>query len=291
MPQNTLNVLSPHIFWSAPDDVRDRPVMGLISGRRGSLIVETGASPAHANQFCTAAAGMGVTSPRYAAVTHWHWDHVFGTAALGLPTIGHVETRRRVLEMASLDWSDAALDARVTAGTEIAFIAEHVKLELSEEERRALVISAPDLTFTGQMEVDLGDLTVRVIHVGGDHASDSCVIYVPEERAVFLGDCYYSGFTGDEVFYTTRRLFPLLDALEALPVEYYIWAHRAEPTPRLRFLKDAARLRRIGELVDQTGADREKALAGLPGVLGSPPNEEDPYTLNAFLRGLEADVA
>lgn len=290
MPQNYLNLISPRILWSPPDDERDRPVMGLVVGGRGSLVVETGASPAHACQFRSAVARMGVHAPRYAAVTHWHWDHVFGTEALGLPTIGHVETRKRVLEMGRLDWRDEALDLRVAEGKEIAFIAEHVKIELTNAQRAALLITPPDLTFSERMEVDLGGITAQIIHVGGDHSSDSSVIYVPEEGVVFLGDCYYSGFTGDEVFYTTRRLFPLLDALEALPAEQYFWAHRSAPTPRSEFLAGAARLRLIGELVDKTGRDREKALAALSAALGSQIEEEDSYTLAAFLRGLQPDV-
>ncbi len=42
------------------------------------------------------------------------------------------------------------------------------------------------------MELDLGEVTCVLKHVGGDHAHDSVVIYVKEEKILFLGDCIYA---------------------------------------------------------------------------------------------------
>lgn len=290
MPQSYLNPLTQRVVWSPPDSARDRPIMGAIIGQRCTLIVEAGASPAHAMQFLRALDELGAARPRFAAVTHWHWDHVFGAATLNLPVIAHVETRRRVLEMVRLDWRDNALNARVAAGKELAFIADHVKVELSNAERAGLTIVAPDVTFTVQVEVDLGELTAQVFHVGGDHAPDSSVIFSPEERVAFLGDCFYPGFIGDDDFYTLPRLFPLLDRLEALPADFYVLSHHPAPLPRPMFLYEANRLRKIGALVEQFGEDREAILARLPQALGAPASEDDLLDVNTFLRGLKPDI-
>ncbi len=283
-----LSMLTPRVAWSPPDAARDRPIMGALIGRRCSLIVETGASPAHAAQFRGGLAETGATQPGFAAVTHWHWDHVFGAAALNLPTIAHVETRQRVLEMARLDWRDAALNARVAAGLESPFIADHVKVEMSNAERAVLVIAAPDLAFTGRVEVDLGGLTAQIIHVGGDHTSDSSVIFTPEERVAFLGDCLYSGSASGSYnhAYTVPRLFPMLDLLEALPAEFYVLAHDPQPLTRADFLHQARSLRRTGLLVQKTGPDRAALLAQLPTALGEPPLDYNIEDLDAFLNGV-----
>ena len=286
MPQTYLTSLTPRIFWSPPDSERDRPVMGALVGQNATLIVETGASPAHARQFLSALAELGVAPPRFAALTHWHWDHVFGTAAMNLPTIAHVETRLHILEMARLDWRDHALDHRVSAGQELAFIAQYVKIELSNAERSMLVIVPPEITFTDQVEVDLGGLTARIIHVGGDHTSDSSVIFALEERVVFLGDCLYNGFIGKETFYTLRRLFPLLDMLENLPADFYLLAHEPTPLTRAQFLHEINQMRCIGELVGKK-LDRKSILARLPALLGEPVNENHVDTVDSLLRGLK----
>ncbi len=277
--------LTQRTVWSPPDPVRDRPILGAFVGERGALIVETGASPTHASQFRNALKELGVPTPRYAALTHWHWDHVFGSAEWRLPTLAHVETRRRMVEMAHLDWRDNALNSRVAAGLEIEFIAMHVKAEMTNAERAVLVISAPEITFTEKIEVDLGGLTVQVFHIGGDHSPDCSVIYSPEEQVAFVGDCFYGGFIKNRCFYTTRRLFALLDTLEKLQAHHYILAHDPAPLTRAHFLRDANILRRTGELVERA-RERESVLAQLPALLGQPLNEEHAENVDNFLLGL-----
>ena len=290
MSQSYLNLLTNRIAWSPPDSVRDRPIMGAVMGQHSTLIVETGASPAHANQFRAALTELHPAMPRFAMLTHWHWDHVFGTSTMKLPTIAHVETRRHVQEMARLDWRDNALNTRLAAGHELAFIIDHMRVEMTNIERAALVISVPELAFTEQVEVDLGDLTAQIIHVGGDHARDSSIVFIPEERVAFLGDCYYSGFIGIDRFYTMARLLPLLDQLEALPVDYYLLSHNPDPMPRAEFLHEAGRLRRIGAAVEQTGGDRTAAQAALTNASAEPFDEYAYEDLEAFLRGLQPDI-
>src|SRR4051794_30435918 len=193
----------------SPDSTTDRPVLGAITGAYGTLLVDAGNSPAHAELLLEAVEDVDATPPAYVALTHWHWDHVFGTSALVLPTFACTETRQVVAEMARLDWSDAALDRRVADGTEIAFCADMIKAELPE--RTGLSLRVPDIVFDDQVTVDLGGITCQLVHVGGDHASDSCVVYVPEERIMFLGDCLYPAIYTPVRQYTVARLFPLID--------------------------------------------------------------------------------
>ncbi len=49
----------------------------------------------------------------------------------------------------------------------------------------------PDVTFDQRIEIDLGEVTCVVQHVGGDHAADSVIVYVKEEKILFLGDCIF----------------------------------------------------------------------------------------------------
>src|SRR5690606_8283743 len=167
----------------------DRPVLGVIAGSKGSLIVDAGNSPAHARVLLEQMTVAGLPAPRFLVLTHWHWDHWFGAAAFDAPAIAHAETSRILREQVAWEWSDAALDARVEQGIEIAFCRDMLKAELPD--RSDLVLCAPDVAFTGEVTIDLGGVTCRLIHVGGDHAADSVVVHVPEARVVFLSDCRY----------------------------------------------------------------------------------------------------
>jgi glyoxylase-like metal-dependent hydrolase (beta-lactamase superfamily II) len=282
-----LQSLTPHVFWSLPDAPRDRPILGAVVGRRGTLLVDAGASPAHAVEFLAAlAARVDLTAhpPRFAALTHWHWDHVFGLAALGVPTLAHRETHRRMAAMARLDWRDGALDRRVAAGEETPFIAEHLKLEISNAERANLVIALPDLTFDDAVEVDLDGITCQVIHVGGDHSPDSCVVFIPQERTVFLGDCLYSGFGPDGYLYTPARLFPLLDTLTALDAETYLLAHQPTPFTHAQLAAEADLFHRLGAAAAEAHGDRSAAISALT-AQGVQLNEDRLEDLDALILG------
>ncbi len=284
MADHTLHQISSHVFWLSPDSTTDRPVLGAIAGTRGTLIVDSGNSPAHAHVLLRELERRGLPSPAYVALTHWHWDHVFGTSAFNLPTIASTETKRIVDEMAQLDWSDAALDQRVELGVEIAFCRDMMKRELPD--RSDLVIRPPDIAFVNQVDIDLGGVTCQLLHVGGDHAIDSTVVYVPEDKIVFLSDCVYPDIYHTARRYTTAKLFPLLDRLLSLDGEYYLAGHNDEPWSRSFLVEEAALLHTIGEIVEAHSPDRAAILAAVEARLGAPPNEDHKEIVDEFFAGL-----
>jgi len=259
----SLHQLTPRVYWTTPFEETDRPVMGIIVGDKGTLFVETGNSPAQAEAFLAAFASVKAPPPEFVAVTHWHWDHVFGGEVFTVPIVGHEETAKTVAKMAKLNWRDKALDQRVADGTEIEFCRDRMKIEFSNAMRGRLNICPPEIAFTDSMTIDLGSLVVELVHVGGDHSSDSSVIYVPGDGVVFLGDCMYYAIYENPVYYTTRRLFPLLDRLLAFDAQYYIPSHANEPLTRAEMQAWADELRLIGKTVDKIGDNRKKVLRTL----------------------------
>jgi glyoxylase-like metal-dependent hydrolase (beta-lactamase superfamily II) len=126
--------------------------------------------------------------------SHSHWDHVFGAAELGAAVVAHSLTAEALRELAETDWSDDGLDSRVARGEVSAAHAANVKAELPSP--RDVQIAPADLLFEHGLDFDLGGVTVRVRHVGGDHAADSCVMYVEPDGVLFLGDCLYEAPSG-----------------------------------------------------------------------------------------------
>lgn len=291
-----LKQLSPRVYCMESNHTTDRPTLGAIVGEGATLIVDSGNSEAHANLFLDALAQAGVSLSHhvYVVLTHWHWDHVFGSYAFEKPAavltlVAQHLTRQLVAEMADQEWSDAALDQRVADGTEIEFCRDMIKAELPD--RSGLRIKVPDLVFDRQVEFDLGGVTCVVKHVGGDHAADSCIVYVPEEKVLFLSDCLYEDLHNGPSYYTTQKLFPLLDEIERYEVDHYIWGHDPEPMSREKFLAFSALARKIGTTVDrtsneQTGNERTVALQSLADEIGSPLDEDAIEIVDAFLVGL-----
>ena len=141
----------------------------------------------------------------------------------------------------SYEWTDEALDARVKEGTEIEFCADCIKKEF-EEKARNINIIPPTLTFQDQMELDLGEVTCVLKHVGGDHAHDSVVMYIKRRKDIVLGDCIYADIFSSKWNYTTKRTFKLIDELEKFDAETYILSH-GEAINREEFLQEIRMLK------------------------------------------------
>lgn len=258
-----------HVWWFTPDERTDRPSLGAVSGTRGTVLVEAGASPAHLRAFLAALADADAPAPLACVLTHWHWDHSFGAQALAAPLLGHHLTASALATQASYDWSDEALDTRVAQGLEIAFVRDMLRLEWPD--RSGLTVTVPHLAFGDRLELDLGDVRCVVEHVGGDHADDACVAWVPEDRLLFLGDALYQALYAPVEHYTPARLVPLVDRVASFGARFAIGGHRDELFDaaglgaELALLRQCAlRAQELGPAApDGAGGEEERELIGL----------------------------
>lgn len=290
MNLSQLQQLTPQVYWLPPESRTDRPTLGVVVGSQATLIVDSGNSPTHANLLLDAMEAHKLSRPRYVVLTHWHWDHVFGSTEFDCPIIAYSETAHHVEEMVHQDWSDEALDQRVADGTEIEFCRDMIKAELPD--RTDLRIRPVDVAFATELTVNLGDTTCLVKHVGGDHASDSSIIYVSAsegegESVLFLSDCLYEDLHHGPHNYTVAKLFPLLDAIEVYDADFYVWGHHEAPMPKVEMMAFIRSLRIIGQAVERLGNNREALVAELPEALGTSLDEEQLEIVDAFLAGLK----
>lgn len=264
--------ISGHVDRFTPDARTDRPALGAIHGGERTLLVESGASPAHLAAFVAELTRRGRPPVAAIALTHWHWDHAFGSGALDVPVVAHVDTARELALQASYDWSDEALDARVRDGLELAFCAEMIKLELSD--RRDLRIVVPTVTFDERWEIDLGGgVRAVALHVGGDHASDSSVVHAPSDGVLFLGDCLYERLYAPEPHLTVPGVRGVVGRVRRLGARLAVEGHADEVSDtiahraRLDQLEDAAALvEGRGEAAREAAGDDEE-LAELVALL------------------------
>ncbi len=285
MHADKLKQLTDKVYYLPPYSPTDRPVLGVVAGRDGCLVVDAGNSPAHAALLVRECEALGLGPLRYLALTSWHWDHVFGAAHVGLPAFAHRETARRMAEMAAYSWSDEALAARVAAGTEIPFCSEMIKLELTAADRSALTIAPPTAVFESAAEVSLGGVTCRIEHVGGDHDPGSAVVYVPDEGVLFLGDCLGSDiYGGPEPAYTQAKVFPLVERILGYQARWYVGGH-GNPQSREELEAWLLPLLTIGELARRFRDRREKIAERFQHEYGRPLSEDELFDLDCFLAG------
>jgi glyoxylase-like metal-dependent hydrolase (beta-lactamase superfamily II) len=216
---------SENILYTDPLEETDRPVLAIVSGSERSLMIDGGNSPRHAKAFLGALSRHGLPAPDFIAITHAHCDHIFGLSSLDGVLIANRITNDKMLAMQQLRWDDESIAARVSSGQEHEMTAHMLKIEMPGD-RTGFRIRLPDLIYENRLTVDLGDLTCHIQWIGGDHAADSAVIYVPDRSVAFIGDCLYLRHT-DPV--TVQELF---EGLLSFPVDIYIDSHEVDPISR-----------------------------------------------------------
>ncbi|WP_289139642.1 MBL fold metallo-hydrolase [uncultured Brevibacillus sp.] len=284
MLKTILRRITDHIIYMPHDDHTDRPILASISGANLTLGIDAGNSSVHANLFLQELAKHNEKKIDFLVLTHWHWDHVFGCSRMNLPIISHVGTQEQLVKLQGLAWTDEALDERVKAGSEIPFCAEMIKKEFPTH--RDIRIETPSIVFEQKLELDLGGVNCLIEHVGGDHSSDSCIVYVKEDKVLFLGDCLYPDYYNGDWKYTTQNVLVLLDRLQTYDADHYIISHR-DPLTKAEFQQEADFYRKISTLLGQHGNDHSAICAGLSHFIGRALIEEELFIVDWFVNGFK----
>ncbi|MGJ9385401.1 MBL fold metallo-hydrolase [Salipaludibacillus sp. CF4.18] len=275
-------------FWyMTPVSETDRPTLGMVVGNERNLMIDAGNSEAHARLFLEKLSEHNISKPDFVTITHWHWDHIFGISALkDSLSISSSETKKEINKLTGYEWTDKALDERVKEGTEIEFCANCIKKEYGQE--RNIHILLPRLTFDNQLEIDLGGVTCVLKHVGGNHSQDSVVVYIKEEKILFLGDSIYPDIFSSKNNYTTKRTFKLIQELETFDAETYILSH-SKNLNRTEFLQEIELLKAVGFYTEKYNGDTEKIKSKYKQTLNRELNDEELETIEHFANGYEMD--
>lgn len=256
-----LKQLTPRVSYLTPVDVTDRPILAAVQGDHHTLMIDAGNSEAHATLFLKRLTEAGIPRPSLVAITHWHWDHVFGLSALrGIPSISSIDTKQELAKLVPYEWNNEALRERVKQGIEISFCANAIQEEFPHE--RNIRIDLPTIEFEDLLTVNLGNLTCVLKQVGGDHAPDGIIVYIKEERILFLADATAPNLYAPSWRFTAEKTIKLLDAIEEFEVDTYIISHW-KPISRSEYVVEANLMRTISELVSRCHGDRTTMIASL----------------------------
>ncbi|WP_245979303.1 MBL fold metallo-hydrolase [Streptomyces diacarni] len=148
--------------------------VGAVSGDDGALVIDTGSSLREGAGIRADVTALLCRRVRWAALTHPHFDHVFGTAVFS-----GAQVYAAVGAAAFLDRHGEALrDDAVAHG-----------LPEDEAAEAADVLARPHHPVSGQLTLDLGGREVVLVNVGPAHTEHDLAVLVPgDPDVVFCGD-------------------------------------------------------------------------------------------------------
>ncbi|MNO33172.1 Metallo-beta-lactamase superfamily protein [compost metagenome] len=276
--------ISEHITIMHAEHTTDRPILAVVRGEDKTLLIDAGNSPIHGGLFLSYLKQEGHPLPDYVVLTHWHWDHSFGLPAWQIPVISQCETSEVLRQLAGLDWSIETLRELESKGVINDQSLSDITKEYSDVSDIRVIV--PDIMFKERLEINLGGVTCDIEHVGGDHAADSCYVYVREDKTLFLGDALGPSIYGGPRHYTPGKFLTLLTRMKQYEADIFIESHGA-PTGKKEFYEDIIRWEQFALFVAQFGDNPGKIAQAMADFLklDSLP-EEFNQAMDYFMAGL-----
>ncbi len=149
--------------------------MGAVVGGDTLLVIDTTSYTVFAEDFVRhVREAEGPQRKQIVYITHRHFDHFGGAAALDGVVIGNRLTRDAMALYPS-GW----VERNVAIWTEKNMVIP----ELVRDPRVVL----PEVLFDRTLDLQLGDTPVRILHTGG-HCADQTMAYLPRQRVLFGSD-------------------------------------------------------------------------------------------------------
>ena len=173
-----LKRLTEHIWYMPFEEERDRPNLGYVKGENWSLAIDAGHSAAHVREFYALLEKENLPLPGLTVLTHWHWDHTFGMHAVNGLTLAGEKTNRYLAE-----WKD-----KIEKNGPEEFLAIHESIRREYRTDSEVTVKKADMAFSGEVILEPGGCTVRVIQTEAPHTDDSVLVCVETDKTLFLGD-------------------------------------------------------------------------------------------------------
>lgn len=225
MEELKITQISDHVYASSMEETHDRPHLYLIVSAGESVMIDAGNSPAHAREFLTRADEMHLPRPKMVCLTHWHWDHSFGAAAIACDEAAGEKTIAVLKEISTYSYRDEAIHERVLNGTENDFVEGCMKLEYSEEQRESMNIRIPDEVLHDKENIPVGRILVEVHQLESSHSEENLTFYVREDSLLITGDLLYEDFYHGMPHYTVKGVTALQKGLQDIPAQWFACSH------------------------------------------------------------------
>ena len=220
-----LEKVTERIYYLLNDNTNERPALGLVKGDESCLVIDGGNSIKHAEKFLNEIKDMNLPPIDYVVATHHHWDHIFGLSRFDAIKIASNKT----YELAKMYWgiktdNDSLEDARrknIFDELEIKMVKQNLQnVDILEEIKF-------DLLFDGELEINLGGITCLVKEIINPHREDGTIVYVPQEKTLFLGDSTYGCIKEGKGYFNRKKLVSMMEEVKSYDVNYYLCSHES----------------------------------------------------------------
>lgn len=165
---------------------------GLITSGRTSLLVDTLYTLAQTREMLDA---MRAATPAAGAIdvlvnSHADPDHTFGNQLVGGAQI--IATRNAAQDM-QVNLTPDQVRGIMANTDELGIAGQFFARLCAPFDFSGIELVLPTETFTGRKTVQVGEKTVELIDLGPAHTRGDLIVFVPEDRVVFVGDLLFNG--------------------------------------------------------------------------------------------------
>ncbi len=162
---------------------------GLVTGGGTSLLVDTLFDLKLTAEMLTAMSRATPDAERIGTLvnTHANGDHCFGNSLVAGAEI--VASEKCAEEMTALPPSRLADLVRAAPG--LGDVGMFVKTIFGPFTFDGIEMVTPTRTFTGELDLVVGDRRVRLIEVGPAHTDGDVIVHLPDDGVVFTGDIVF----------------------------------------------------------------------------------------------------
>jgi glyoxylase-like metal-dependent hydrolase (beta-lactamase superfamily II) len=191
------------------------PNIGFVTGDDAVLVIDTAMGAENGDRVLSEARRIAGDRKLFLTTTHFHPEHAFGAQAFKRDAT-YVTNAAQAQELA--DKGAEYVEMFSGFGPVLAELLAGVELV------------APEITYAGEeARLDLGGTAVELLYYGPAHTRGDQLVFLPDERIVFVGDLVENRFLPifpDEDAVGSRWL-GLLDRIEALDPDAVVPGHGA----------------------------------------------------------------
>lgn len=220
-----LEKVTERIYYLMNENEDEKPALGIIKGDSCCLVFDAGNSPTHANILLNEIEKMNFPPVKYVLVSHHHWDHIFGIERFDAIKIASNKTCELSNIYKGIELNDSSLEIAKKDG-----VLDDIAVKLVKEEFKDRTILEGlqfDLLFSGELEINLGGVTCLIKEIINPHREDGTIVYVPDEKTLFLGDAAYGCTKDGRNYYDSQRLISMMKEVNAYEADYYLCSHES----------------------------------------------------------------
>ena len=176
--------------WLQPDGGWGWSNAGLVVDGDQSLLVDTLFDASLTREMLSAmadASGVAAGDIRTVVNTHANGDHTHGNGLCTNAEVIASEASAREMEA----FTPQMMQGFMTAASGMGDTGKYLLDIFGAFDFKDVAEKLPTKTFSGELEVAVGDKTVRLIEVGPAHTAGDVLAYVPQDNTVFAGDILF----------------------------------------------------------------------------------------------------